>query len=147
MVDFSRGVLAVFAGCLVATAAMSVCETMGHAAFPPPVGIDPSQPGAVAAYVKGMRAVEFIPVLLGWAAGSLIGSSVAAKLASGWKLGCGLVVGALLLIAGIGNMVMIPHPAWVWVLALVIFPTTAGVGAMLGSAGTFAGPAMGEASR
>ena len=57
-----------------------------------------------------------------------------------------MIVGAILfLIAGVGNMVMIPHPPWVWVLGLLIFPTMAFIGAVLGSAGSFDQPAGVEA--
>ena len=140
MANFIRGVLAVVAGCLAAMSAMVVCESMGHAIFPPPPGLDPSKPVALETYARGMRPVEFLPVLFGWAAGTLIGSSVAAKLAATWKVGYGIVVGGLLLLGGLPNLIMIPHPIWVWILALLIFPFFTTIGSVLGSAGSIDGP-------
>lgn len=141
MARFLFGVLAVFAGCLAAMAAMVTIETMGHVLFPPPPGIDLTRPGSMVEVMKAMPAAAFLPVLIGWGMGTLIGSSVAAKLAPGWKLGNGLIVGGLLLAASVANMLMLPHPIWVWVVGLAVFPAAALVGGMLGSAGSLEGPA------
>ncbi len=131
---FVRGVLAVVAGCLAAAAMMVIFESLGQVAFPRPAPLDPAKPGTIAEVMKAMPAGAFAFVLMGWAAGTLLGSSIAARLSPAWSLGCGMVVGGLMLGASVANMVMIPHPAWVWVVGVLLFLPTAFVGATLGSA-------------
>jgi hypothetical protein len=47
------------------------------------------------------------------------GAWVAGKLAGRTQLMHGLIVGALFLLAAISTMLMLPHPAWMWVGAVV----------------------------
>jgi len=42
-----------------------------------------------------------------------------------------MIVGALLMLAGIMNMIMIPHPTWLWVLGITVYLPAAYLGARL----------------
>jgi hypothetical protein len=53
----------------------------------------------------------------------------------------GLAVGALFLATGISMLVMIPHPIWFSVLALVLMPTAALLGGWLAGRGGRRSPA------
>ena len=77
----------------------------------------------------------FLVVLLGWALGSLVGGYLAAKLASSNPMKHAMVVGLLLTLAGIGNNLMIPPPAWFWLPTLLVFIPAAWAGARLAPAG------------
>ncbi|MCK6623004.1 MAG: hypothetical protein HUU32_18855 [Calditrichaceae bacterium] len=44
----------------------------------------------------------------------------------------GMIVGGIMLLAGIVNMAMIPHPLWFWVVGVLIFLPAAYLGARLG---------------
>jgi hypothetical protein len=73
----------------------------------------------------------FVSVLVSWALGAFAGGWVAARLAPSKKIVFGLVIGAFGLVAAIFNMLMIPHPAWVWVVGLAEFIPAAYLGARL----------------
>jgi len=60
-------------------------------------------------------------VLAAWAGGSFPGSWLATRLGPGRHAAHGAIVGAILLAAGVANMLLLPHPAWFWAAALVVF--------------------------
>ena len=43
------------------------------------------------------------------------------NIASGNKVIHSIIVGALLMVSGIANMIMLPHPLWMWIFGLMIF--------------------------
>jgi hypothetical protein len=45
-----------------------------------------------------------------------------------WRIGHAGVIGAVVLAGAVANMLVIPHPAWMWVSALVLIPLAAYVG-------------------
>jgi len=118
MLSFLRSVLAVFIGLLVGFLIVAGGETLGHHVYPPPPGIDPSKPESIAAVMRQMPAAAFAPLLIAWAAGTFAGAWVAARIASRWKLGHGMIVGNMFLVATVAMLLMMPHPAWVWVVGI-----------------------------
>jgi hypothetical protein len=68
-------------------------------------------------------------VLLGYVLGSLVGGYTAAKIGRAARLA--LVVGAILMVFGILNVVLIPHPLWVTVATFLVFLPAAWVGGRL----------------
>ncbi len=133
MVKFGRGVLAVLAGCLVAAVVMGVVEPVGRLVYPLPPDLDLSKPTDLPKIARAMPTGAFAFIIAGWAIGTLIGSSVASKLAPDHRPAHGLAVGGLMMASAVANMVRIPHPTWVWVVGLALFPPMSFVGATLGS--------------
>jgi hypothetical protein len=60
-------------------------------------------------------------VLVGWALGTFAGAYVAGRLARRVPIAHGLVVGVLFLAAGVANMLMLPHPIWMWMAGVAAF--------------------------
>ena len=129
-----RSILALLAGCLAAGVLTAVCESLGHLAFPPPPGTDMSSHEAIARNMDKIPRAAMAAVVLGWAIGTCAGAAVAAWLAPRAPRAHGLVVGLVMLGLGLFTMIVIPHPLWFWVAALVLTPLAAWLGLTLGAA-------------
>jgi hypothetical protein len=76
----------------------------------------------------------FLVVIVGWIFGAVAGGWTAARLAAQAKPRHGLVLGALLTLAGVANNLMIPPPLWFWIASLVVLLPAAHFGARLAAA-------------
>jgi hypothetical protein len=131
----ARSVLAVFLGLVLAVVTIVVLESVGHAVYPPPLGLDLSDPASLRAHVANMPTGAFLLLLLGWFLGAFAGSWLAARLARRAPTPHALVVGGVLVAATVANVSMIPHPAWVVVLGLLGLLPSAYAGAWLAGRG------------
>jgi hypothetical protein len=119
-----RSILAVLAGTIVAGVLISIVEAISSAIFPLPPGLDLHDHEAMRQHIDTLPIGAFLMVLAAWAIGAFGGSWVAARLAGRARLVHGSIVGALFLLAAVLNMLMIPHPVWMWfggILALAGF--------------------------
>jgi hypothetical protein len=128
MKSFIRSVLAIVAGVIVAGLFIVGIETIGQRLYPLPPGLDLKNPEALREMVRAMPLAAIGSVLLAWVVGALAGAWVAARIAMQWRIGHAGVIGAVVLAGAVANMLMIPHPAWMWAGALVLIPLAAYVG-------------------
>ena len=124
-----RSVLAIVAGAAGASAVIGGVEFLGQKVYPLPPGVDPMNPESLAAAMPSIPAGALLIVLFGWALGSVVAGWLAGTIAGRAPLVHGLVVGLLLTTAGIANMLAVPHPAWFFVLGLMVFLPSALAGA------------------
>ena len=107
-----RMAVGIVAGILVAFLCIFAVEWAGHRLYPPPPGLDMSDPADQARLMEAIPAVAKTFVLLAWFIGALAGAWTANRIAgrniAGW------VVALILVAAGIATMLMLPHPAWMW---------------------------------
>lgn len=80
--------------------------------FPPPIGMDLTNPEIKAAYIATMPVMALSVILLGWLLGAFAGAAVAATLALPHRMPCALVVGALSAVLIGLNAMTTPHPTW-----------------------------------
>ncbi len=119
-------------GLVAGVAVIRSIEMFAAFLFPPPLGIDFSDPDALTQFMDRMPAGAFILVLLAHATGSFAaGFSISAMIRKTWWTGP-LVVGALLNLAGIANLILLPHPAWFACLDLPLYLPLAWLGARTG---------------
>ncbi len=128
-----RSVFAIFLGMVSCFFLILTIEMLGAMAFPPPPGLDSTDPETAAAARKLIAPGMFALVLVAWAVGTFIGAGIAARVASRWKISHGMVIGTLFLLASISQMQMFPHPTWVWVVGIAEFLPVAYLGAKLNS--------------
>lgn len=131
-----RGVLAVIAGFIAASAVMMVVESINGRVIYPEMGRmaeGMTDREAIRALLATAPVGAFLVVLFGWAAGSLVGGLLAGWIAS--NPAHALVLGGLLTLAGIANNLMIPPPAWFWIPTLLVFIPAAWAGARLAPRG------------
>jgi hypothetical protein len=116
-------VLGVVAGIVVAFLCVLGIEMIGHLAFPPPPGIDLTDPAQVARIMENVPRAALAFVAAAWFIGALAGSWVANRVAGRALAGWSVVV--LVLAAGVYTMTTIPHPAWMWAMGIAL-PLLAG---------------------
>ena len=126
-----RKILAVIAGLAVAFLVIVVAELIGHAIYPLPPGTDPRDPASMKSVMASLPLGALVGVVLGWVLGALAGGFVAAKIARSGAPLPGLGVGIVLLLASVLNMVVLPHPVWMWAAALILIPTASVLGTRL----------------
>lgn len=116
-----RSILAVIVGMLVAFVIIALVQVVGMRVYPPPPGMDPRDPASIKAAMANLPLGALLFVLVAYAAGSVAGGWVAARFAPHGRLMHAMIVGAILLGAGIMNMTMIPHPGWFWAASIAIY--------------------------
>jgi hypothetical protein len=128
-----RSVGAVVAGVILGGGVVFAVELLGGMLFPMPPGLDLNDPQALAVAMANAPLGALLFVLLAWAAGSLAGGWLAARLAGRAPHWHALIVGVLLLIAGIINLATLPHPLWFQVVSVLVFLPAAWLGGALGA--------------
>jgi predicted MFS family arabinose efflux permease len=108
-------------------------EAIGHQVYPLPEGLDMKNIEAVKAYVAALPTGALLFVLLAYGLGSFAGGWLAAKIARTSQIHLPLTVGGIQLLFGIMNIVMIPHPTWFAIAAVIVFLPAAYLGGKLGS--------------
>ncbi len=127
-----RSIGAVIVGFVAASAVMLLIETInGHVLYPEvgKLAEGVTNKEEIRAIMANAPVGAFLVVLLGWTLGSLLGGFLAAWIGSNAPVAHALVLGGLLTLAGIGNNLMLPPPAWFWIVSLLVFLPAAYAGA------------------
>ena len=125
-----RIVLGIVAGIVIAVACVFVVESVGHTVFPPPPGLDASNPRDIERMIAVIPAGALVFVVAAWFIGALAGAITANMV--GRSAVAGWVVALLVIAGGIATMVMIPHPAWMWAAGIALPLAAALIAARLG---------------
>lgn len=115
------GVAAVVVGPVV----VAVIEMLGHQVFPPPPGVDFTDRAQAEQYVKALPLGAILFVLSAWLCGSFAASFVGGRIARRLHWLYAVIGGGLILLATLANMMMIPHPTWLAVSAVLGIPAAA----------------------
>jgi len=125
-----RSVLGVIVGVIAAVVVVGVLESVGHTIYPPPPGIDLHNPEALKTIIDQLPLGAIVMVLVAWGAGSLVGGFTAGAVAGRAQVVHGLIVGGIQMSFGILTMIMIPHPVWFMIAAVVAVIPPAWLGAI-----------------
>ena len=115
-----RNVLAVLAGIVLGSTANMALITLSPALIPPPAGVDITNPESLAKGMPLFEARHFVMPFLAHAVGTLVGALAAHLIAATRKEQLAYAIGALFLCGGVAASFMIPAPAWVIALDLLI---------------------------
>jgi hypothetical protein len=113
-----RSVLATLAGLVAAMVMVGIVEMMGHAIFPPPEGLDVTNPADQARLMDVIPLGAKIAVVVAWFLGALAGCTVAAWLSR--SIRPGWVLAGLLVLGGMYTTQMFPHPVWMVVCTVAL---------------------------
>jgi len=111
-----RLILGVVLGVFVGMVVTAVVEGMGHTIFPPPPGVNLTDPTQLATVMSKIPLEAKAAVLLAWFLGVLFGASTGA-LVAGRRAWAGRIVALILFAFSVWTMSMIPHPLWFMVAA------------------------------
>jgi hypothetical protein len=128
-----RSVVALILGMVLGFFLIAAIEIGGQVIYPFPADTDLADVKAVKAAFANAPPVVLLPVLLGWAVGTFAGAALAALMAGRAPEVHGVIIGVLFLLAGIANMLMLPHPLWFWVVGLAVFVPAGYLGAKCAS--------------
>ena len=134
MLSTLRSIAAVVAGFIVASIVMMIIESINGRFLFPELG--KAAEGAtdrekIRALVAGAPVGALLVVIVGWILGGIAGGWTTARLSARSTLRHGLVLGALLMLAGVANNLMIPPPLWFWIASVVVLMPAAYFGARL----------------
>ena len=120
-------------GLVVAMIAITLMHGLGELLYPLPEGVDVNDPDSLRAYIPKMALGAFMMVLLAHQSGAFFGSIAAVLVLrkTGHSMRLGLIVGALVMVLGIMNLFMLPHPTWFAILDTVLYIPLALLGAKL----------------
>lgn len=122
---------AVLAGLVVAVLEIACIQVVSSMIYPPPADLDMNNPEALGEYMANMPLSALLLVLVSYAVGTLLGTWLATRLGYRRHFAHGIAVGLLLVLAGVVNMISLPHPAWFAVASVVVFLVFTGVGIWL----------------
>ncbi len=123
-----RRILAVIAGLFAGFLIVALVEALSPLLFTMPAGLNPKNPESIRQYAEQIPAGSLVVVLLAHALGSFGGGWLAALVARVKPVQHALIVGALVMIAGIVNLVIIPHPLWFSILDVLVYMPSAYLG-------------------
>lgn len=106
-----RLILAILAGLVVGILVIGVVEGAGHTIFPPPAGVNLTDPAQLKTAMSQVPMGAKVAVLLGWFLGTLAGASTANLIAGRRRL-AGWITAAVLFAFAVWTMATIPHPIW-----------------------------------
>src|SRR5688572_15722228 len=127
----ARKILAIIAGVITGFIIVFIGDATVHAMDPPPMGLNYMDKNVMKDYVASIPMYILVIMCIFWLLSAFTGGLVAALIKrSEWRF-CALVTGGILLAAAILNLALVPHPMWMWIVALVGYLPAALIGGSL----------------
>ncbi len=128
---------AIIAGLVAASIVAMVVQTMGHMMFPPPKEVQTAlqskdakvREKAILEYLPDAPAGALLCIPLSWGMGTFAGCVLAARLSRRKQMQHALIVGSVMMGCGILMLFAIPHPIWMTLLGIAVFPAATWAGA------------------
>lgn len=126
-----RKILAVLVGLIIGSFAIYGIQYISQQVYPSPEGMDFNNMNAVKEFIASLPSSAFLLLLVSYAVGSLIGGMISALLVKERRITTALITGAIFLIFGGMNLIMIPHPAWFAIVSSAIYLPFAFIGGIV----------------
>jgi hypothetical protein len=127
-----RNILAVVLGFILANVVIMAVHQISSLIYPLPPGINPFDREQMREVMARMPPMAFMWLALSYFLGTAAGAALAARMARRSPTVPAIIVGGLVLAAGVTNLLMLPHPAWFWPVDLAMYPLGTYVGLLLG---------------
>lgn len=129
-----RNTLAVIAGAIIGSFANGGLIALSPFLIPPPAGADVTTMEGLQASLHLFEPKHFIMPFLAHAVGTLVGAFITALIAVNNKMRPAMIVGALFMVGGIMNVMMLPAPTWFCATDLIFaYIPMAWIGGRLGA--------------
>lgn len=125
-----RLILGIIIGIAAGVGLVMLGDMLNHRFFPPPPEVQITNPEAIRDYMQTAPVLSLLGLPVTWTIAAFVASFAAAKI--GARRWAGWVAGGVLIAATGLNLVMIPHPLWMLIAAIVFVPAGAWFGAQLG---------------
>ena len=127
-----RRLLSVIAGIAIGVITIIILESVSHFMYPPPDDIYFENPDRLKSIMADAPIGSLILVIVAYALGAMAGGFTTCLMANRSKKVLALTTGLILMVFGILNMIMIPHPWWFWLMSLPVYMPMACAGYGLG---------------
>ena len=114
-----RQVLGALAGIATAVLTVMLMEWLSHVIYPLPDGLEITDSAALRAHIAAAPLAALLLVLLGYLIATFDGTFVACLIGRAPPYIYALLIAVLMLAGTASNLIMIPHPTWFSVLAVV----------------------------
>ena len=112
-----RIVVGMALGIVAAFVTVVLIELLGHMAYPLPDDLDLRNPEASGQVVAAIPLPAKLVVIFAWLAGALVGGALAKRICRRWW--AAWAIAALVACAAVVNVMMIPHPVWMQISAVL----------------------------
>ncbi len=113
-----KNIIGAILGIIVAVVVVGLVEMAGHTIFPPPEGLDITNPEDQARLMEVIPTGAKVAVMVAWFIGSFAGIFAARKIgATSWP---SWLVTALMIAASVYTTTLFPHPIWMVAGALLL---------------------------
>lgn len=116
-----KNILSVLTGMIVGVAFIFLFEKLSHTLYPLPEGIDFNDPEVVKELMSKAPLGALLLVILASAIGAFTGGLTASLIANNPRHTKSIIVGCILLVAGIMNLIKIPHTLWFAIVQLLVY--------------------------
>ncbi len=123
-----KRILSVLAGIVSGIIIIYLIEMGSHIIYPFPSTFDMNNPESVKQYIDTAPFGAILFIAIAWAVGSFIGGFVTSLISKSSKTTLSMIVGVILMIAGLINLLTFPHPVWLWIVGLAVFLPSAYLG-------------------
>ena len=131
-------ILSVIGGAIAGVFGVVMVEAISSLLYPLPPGLDMNDREAMIAHQASLPAGAFAMVLAAHATGSFLGGAVCAFISRRKAYDRALIIGLLLMVAGILTLLAMPHPVWFALADVVVYVPFAFLGCFV--AVTLVGP-------
>jgi hypothetical protein len=114
-----RNAAAMVAGVIIAFGTVMLIDKLGHAVYPPPAGLNFSDPDSIRPYLATLPVGAYLFILASSMLAAFAGTLVACYIGTARRRLFGAVVGGIVLAATIANFIAVPHPHWLSIATLV----------------------------
>lgn len=128
-------ILATLCGLLAGGVVVGMVEAMSSLMHPMPADLDRNDVEQVRGWVSTLPISAMFMLLAAWCSGCTVGGWVARRLSVQRSSYAAMIVVTLFTLATVSNLILLPHPSWMWIAG----PSVCLIGGLLG--GVLASPA------
>ncbi len=114
-----RNVAAIIGGIVIAFLTVMLVDMLNHTIYPPPPGLDFSNPEATRPYLDTLPIGAFLLIMASSVVAAFVGTLVASFASTVRSQNCAIIVGGMVFAATVANFIAIPHPMWLAIATLL----------------------------
>ena len=116
-----RIIMGIIFGIIFGITVIGIIELIGYSVITSLEGFNPTDPDSISERIENISTLAIIFVLISWASGSFVGGVISAYLSKSYSLFSPIIIGSVLMTAGIYTMMEIPHPLWFRAISVFMF--------------------------